>query len=351
MIEIKDLLIEEDETIVSALEQLDVSAHRILFLHENGTLKATLTDGDVRRYILKNGDLNDSVSKAANYQPKYLINANRDEADKFMKINSITALPIIDESGKILRIQTWDETVIRTKATLQTVPVVMMAGGLGTRLYPYTQILPKALIPVGEIPISEHIMDQFHEFGCKKFYMVVNHKKNMIKAYYSEVDKDYQIEFVDEEEPLGTGGGLSLLKGKLESTFIFTNCDILIDHDMNKIYSQHKSTQSFATMICSMKNYSIPYGVVNVDESGAIKSMEEKPTFSFLTNTGCYFVEPDLIDLIPDKTKIDFPDLLTNWQDHGERVSVYPISDKSWHDMGNMDGFEKMRTNLDDDDK
>ena len=218
-----------------------------------------------------------------------------------------------------------------------------MAGGLGTRLSPYTNILPKPLIPIGEIPIAEHIINSFKQYGCKEYYMIVNYKRNMIKAYFDEVEKDYSLKFVMEEKKLGTGGGVSLLKGDIKSTFILTNCDILIEEDLSKAYKRHKETGNMITMICSLKNFTIPYGVVNVDENGDIDTMQEKPEMTFLTNTGCYIVEPQVIEEMTYNEPIDFPVLIENCKAKGYRIGVYPISESSWLDMGQFDEMEKMR--------
>ena len=162
--------------------------------------------------------------------------------------------------------------------------IIIQAGGKGTRLYPYTKILPKPLIPVGEKPIAELIMDNFAEYGIGRMILVVNHKKNMIKSYFGEVEKPYSIEYVDEDQPLGTGGGLSLLRGKVGETFILTNCDILIEEDYSKIFAHHKAEGNMITMVCSLRNFQVAYGVVEFGEHGNITDMKEKPEFSFLVN-------------------------------------------------------------------
>ena len=222
----------------------------------------------------------------------------------------------------------------------------MMAGGKGTRLYPYTKILPKPLIPIGDIPIAEHIINHFREYGCRDFFLIVNHKKNMIKAYFNELDKDYNINYIEEEIPLGTGGGLSLLKGKISSTFILTNCDTLIEEDMAKIVKCHKERQNLITIVCALQNVQIPYGVVNVGNDGRIESMEEKPNLSFLTNTGCYIVEPEVIEKLETGKAIGFPEVVEKYKAKGAKVGVFPISERAWMDMGQMDELEKMKKRL-----
>ena len=217
-----------------------------------------------------------------------------------------------------------------------------MAGGLGSRLYPYTKILPKPLIPIVDTPISERIIQSFQKIGCKEFYMIINYKKNMIKAYFTDSDKNYNICFVEEKTPLGTGGGIRLLKGKIHNTFILTNCDILILEDVRKMIEHHKEQNNQVTMVCSLKNFEIPYGIVNFTEGGEISSFEEKPKMSFFTNTGYYILEPSIFQYIGENENIGMPDIITRMKDAGQKVGIYPISENAWLDMGQMDSMESM---------
>lgn len=341
--DIQLLLIEEEATIIDAMERLDKAAKKVLFVVQGTRLEAAITDGDIRRWILAKGDLNAAVKNAANYNPKYLKTYERNLAEDFMKKNIVEALPIIDEEQNIVSIILRDNDEIPMKKDMLTLPVVMMAGGLGTRLYPYTKILPKPLIPVGEIPIAEHIINRFYSFGCSEYYLIINHKKNMIKAYFNEIEKDYTVNYIDEDIPLGTGGGLSLLKGKIHKTFILTNCDILINEDMYKIYTYHKEQGNLITMICSLKNFNIPYGVVEIGKGGNIEKMQEKPIYSFFTNTGCYIAEPEVIEEIEDNISVSFPEIIEKYKEKGKKVGVFPISENSWLDMGQLDELEKMK--------
>lgn len=340
---INELLINEDDTVLYAMERLDKIAKKVLFLQENGKLLGAVTDGDIRRWILKSGSLEAKVKEVANYNPKFIVAGTRREALQYMKSSKVEALPVLDENHKIVNVIMWDDTEVAPMKEQIELPVVMMAGGLGKRLYPYTNILPKPLIPVGEVPIAEHIINQFHEYGRRQFHLVVNHKKNMIKAYFNEIDKDYEVFYADEDTPLGTGGGLSLLKGKIDSTFILTNCDILVREDFAKIYKLHKEQNHVITMVCSLKNFSIPYGVVEIGEDGEIAEMKEKPQLSFFTNTGCYIVEPEVIEELEENTAVGFPDIIEKYKKQGRKVGVYPIGENAWLDMGQLDELERMK--------
>lgn len=343
--ELKEIIIDEDSTMVEAMENLGRSAKKVLFVARNGILTAAITDGDIRRWILSKGHLLAKVSDIANYNPKFVYEKDKARAKEYMKKYSVEALPIVDENKKIVAVALWDDRDIVPERELN-IPIVIMAGGLGTRLYPYTKILPKPLIPVGDLPIAEHIINRFHAYGCKKFYLIVNHKKNMIKAYFNEKEKDYDITYVDEEKPLGTGGGLYLLKNQIETTFILSNCDIIIEEDYEKMYNFHKKEKHLITMVCSLKNIKIPYGVVEIGEKGNIESMREKPKISFFANTGCYIVEPRVIEELEDSQSIGFPDIIKKYLQNGERVGVYPISENAWMDMGQLEEMEGMRKRL-----
>lgn len=343
--EVKEFLIDEEATMIEAMQQLDRVARKVLFVLCEGRFVAAITDGDIRRWILKKGNLDAKVKNIANYSPKSLFEDDKAESKAYMKRHSIEAVPILDRNENIVSVVLWNDEITEQKKDLQ-LPVVIMAGGLGKRLYPYTKILPKPLIPIGEIPIVEHIINKFCRFGCDNFYLVVNHKKNMIKAYFNEIEKTYRVDYVDEVLPLGTGGGLSLLKGKVHSTFILSNCDILIEEDYGKIFRYHKSCNNLITMVCSLKNMKIPYGVIEISKTGEIESMKEKPELSFFANTGMYIVDVRVIEELEEDRNIGFPDIIEHYKSIGEKIGIYPISENSWMDMGELDEMEEMRKRL-----
>lgn len=342
---VNDFLIDEEFTMLEAMELLDRVAKKILFVTKNEHFVGAITDGDIRRWILKKGHLDAKVKDIANYNPKFLYEKDKDCAKEYMLKNSIEALPILDKDKDIISVVLWNDEEIQNKKSLD-IPVIIMAGGLGTRLYPYTKILPKPLIPIGEIPIAEHIINRFHKYGINDFFLIVNHKKNMIKAYFNEIEKDYKVSYIDEDKPLGTGGGLSLLKGKIDSTFILSNCDILIEEDYEKIYKFHRNEKNLITMVCSLKNIKIPYGVIEIGKHGEIEEMKEKPELSFFTNTGMYIVEPKVIEELEANKEIGFPDIISRYKKSGEKIGVYPISENSWLDMGQLDELDEMRRRL-----
>lgn len=342
----EEMCIQEDCSILDAMQKLDKNARKILFVQDRGKLLAAVTDGDIRRWIIKGGDIQAKIKFVANYEPKYLQERQAHLASSFMKEYMIDALPIVDENHVIKEIIFQNDLVKKKVKFDKDIPVVMMAGGLGTRLSPYTNILPKPLLPIGDYPIAEHIINRFCTYGCRRFYMIVNYKRNMIRAYFDDLNKDYRLEFIEEEKALGTGGGISLLKGKIKDTFILTNCDIVIDDDLTKAYKQHTASGNLITMICSLKNFTIPYGIVNVGENGVIESMQEKPNMSFFTNTGCYFVEPEVVEDLAYNEPIDFPAVMERYMEEEKKVGIYPIGEDAWLDMGQFDEMEKMKERL-----
>lgn len=342
---IEALFITEDRSVLEAMKQIDATANQILLVAENNRLKAIITDGDIRRHLLRGGKLEVSIKEIANYKPKFIFEKDTDKSRELMKEWSILSLPIVNEKLEIQSIAFLYDYEIGRKLSVSA-PVVIMAGGLGTRLYPYTKILPKPLIPIGEIPITEHIINHFLKYECHEFHFIVNHKKNMIKAYFSEVEKNYKLEFHNEELQLGTGGGLSLLKGRLESTFFLTNCDVLIRANYKEIYDFHKQNGNMITIVAAYKHFTIPYGIINMISNGDIASMIEKPEYSFLTNTGFYVVEAEVINRLEDNQPIGFTDIIEQQKNLGEKIGVFPVSERCWLDMGQLEELERMQKEL-----
>ncbi len=342
---IDDFIVSEQESIMDVLKAIDTNSKGIAFICNEKRLLGVITDGDIRRYILRNGNLKASIRNIANYQPKYIYKDVKIDYKNFMKEHFITALPVVDRKMKLLFIHFLYDDREAKNANLD-IPVVIMAGGKGTRLYPYTQILPKPLIPIGEKTITELIMDHFEAFGCNHFDMIVNYKKNFIKSFFIDNEHKRDVDFIEEQEFFGTGGGLKLLEGRYKDSFFVTNCDILIEEDYSEIISYHKAEKNIITVVSAIKHVTIPYGTIEVSEAGHITKLKEKPSFTFLTNTGLYVVEPRFLDIIPKDTFIHITDLIQNCIDQGERVGMYPINEQAWLDMGQLEELEKMKERL-----
>lgn len=342
---LQDFIVSEEKTVIEVMKVIDHNAKGIAFICKDDYLQAIVTDGDIRRFILKNGNLNESIKEIANYNAKYITNEDKVDYFSYMRKYSITALPIVNKDKKILTIRfLYDNKIISN--TKLNVPVVIMAGGKGTRLYPYTQILPKPLIPIGDKTITEIIMDHFEAYGCNHFDMIVNYKKNFIKSFFIDNEVKRDVHFIDEAEFFGTGGGLKLLEGKYKETFFVTNCDIVIEEDYSEMIKHHKKEKNIITIVSAIKKTTIPYGTIDLSTEGQVLKINEKPSFSFITNTGLYIIEPRFLDLIPCDTFIHITDLIQECISKGEKVGIYPISEHAWMDMGQMDELERMRERL-----
>ncbi len=344
--QLENYLIKPDVSVLDAMEAIDKGAEGIVYVcDEEKHLLGTITDGDIRRYIIHSGDLNKSADTIMNSRPIKLPLEQRHKAEDCMDQHSISSVPIVDEFNRITELFFLDMSV-RSEHRMINSPVVIMAGGKGTRLAPYTQILPKPLIPIGEKTITEHIIERFTEFGCNKFDIIVNYKRHLIKSYFRDVSVSAELTFFDEDEFLGTAGGLKLLSGRYNEPFFMTNCDILVEDDYAKMLDYHKANGNIATIISAIKNTTLPYGVVETTPNGQVSAIKEKPDISTIVNTGFYILNPVFLDLIPQNTFIHITDVIKKCIDNGERVGMYPISGERWLDMGQMDELQIMAERL-----
>ena len=347
--EIEKFIASKDVTVVEAMKLIDINTHGIIYIaDENRKLTGSLSDGDIRRWIIRTGDLNGKAELMMNRNPKSVFESERRSGASFMKNSKIHSVPVVDEQLRIVDILFDDETEASevSSSGLAGTPVIIMAGGKGTRLYPYTKILPKPLIPIGDIPILERIINRFTRCGANDFYLTVNYKKEMIKAYFSETDKPYELEFVEEDKPLGTAGSLKLVKTRFEDPIIVANCDSLILTDYSLLYEHHKKTNNDITMVSAVKKYTIPYGVISFGDNGEIISMDEKPVQSCFINTGMYVINPEVIELIPAGKMFHMPDLVEEVIKKGGKVGAYPVSEDSFLDMGEFDEMRRMEEKI-----
>ncbi|MCR5109867.1 MAG: nucleotidyltransferase family protein [Ruminococcus sp.] len=347
--EIEKFIASKDVTVVEAMKLIDINTHGIIYIaDENRKLTGSLSDGDIRRWIIRTGDLNGKAELMMNRNPKSVFESERRSGASFMKSSKIHSVPVVDEQLRIVDILFDDETEASevSSSGLAGTPVIIMAGGKGTRLYPYTKILPKPLIPIGDIPILERIINRFTRCGANDFYLTVNYKKEMIKSYFKELAPSYDITYVEESKPLGTAGSIKLIEKKFDRSVIITNCDILIEADYEKVLAYHNESGNALTIVSSLKNVTIPYGVLHSSENGIISSMEEKPQLSYFINTGMYVLDPQYIEKIPDDTFYHMTHLADQLMSDGLKVGMYPISENSFLDMGEFEEMKKMEERI-----
>ena len=337
-------VINEKSTIVDAMQQIDINTRGIVYIvDEKYKLLGSLTDGDIRRWLIKTADLNGDILSIMNKTPKVICQKDVGRAQELIEKYMVNSIPVVNAKGilKDIILEEQEHGGKKQDNKLEDVPVIIMAGGKGTRLRPYTKILPKPLIPIGDIPIMERIIDRFCGFGMDTYYITVNYRKNMIRSYFNDLTPSYQIHYVEEDKPLGTAGSIQLIEEEFDKPVFVTNCDILIDADYTDIYKYHVESGNMLTIVTALKNIVVPYGVINAKEDGVVLSMEEKPKLSYFVNTGMYVVNPEALKLIPEDTFYHMTDLSDELLRRNERVGMYPISEESFLDMGE---FEEMRS-------
>ena len=343
---IKEIIIAPTLTLLDAMRRMDEKKIKMLFVFDGAHFVSILTIGDLQRAIVNNSSLSSPVSSVVKREKKFARLGESMEAirEKMLELRA-ECMPVLDEHGELADVIFWrdlfekEETDLRPKIDL---PVVIMAGGKGTRLKPITNVIPKPLVPVGDKTILEVIMDQFEGIGCHKFYMSVNYKADMMKYYLSQLDYKYDIEFFMEDKPLGTIGSVSLLKGKITTPFFVSNCDSINDQDYRDVYDYHVQNKNDLTIVTMVKTFKIPYGVIETGEDGLMTSLSEKPELTYQVNTGVYILNPSCIDEIPEGEFFHITHLMEKIKARGGRVGCFPVSEHAWKDMGEWPEYLKM---------
>ena len=331
---------------LSALKQMDSQHVKMLFVFENERFVSILTIGDIQRAIVNNIALDSPIAGIVDRNKQFAyVGESKDAIREKMLSLRAECMPVLDKDANLVDVVFWkdlfekDESQSRVKINL---PVVIMAGGKGTRLKPITNVIPKPLVPIGDKTILETILDQFEEIGCRKFYMSVNYKADIMKYYLSQLDHHYDIEFFQEDKPLGTIGSVSLLKGKITSPFFVSNCDSINEQDYRDVYDYHVSNHNDLTIVTMVKSFKIPYGVIETGEDGLMTSLSEKPELTYQVNTGVYILNPSCIDEIPEGEFFHITHLMEKIKAKGGRVGCFPVSENSWKDMGEWPEYLKM---------
>ncbi len=338
--------IQNSLTIIEALRAMDERKVKMLLVFQNEKFQSILTIGDIQRAIIKGSAMNEYVSSILSRNKKYVTpGESREEVRKKMLSLRAECMPVVDEKGDLIDVYFWadffkhSEPQHREKINL---PVVIMAGGKGTRLKPLTNVIPKPLIPVGDKTILEEIMDQFEAIGCQQFYMSVNYKSDLMRYYLDQLPHHYHIDFFEETKPLGTIGSVSLLKGKINTPFFVSNCDIVIDQDYRDVYDYHKTNHNDLTIVTAVKSIRIPYGVIETGEDGLMTGLQEKPEQTYMINTGVYILNSELIEEIPEGEFFHITHLMEKVKSRGGRIGCFPVSEHAWRDMGEWPEYLKM---------
>jgi dTDP-glucose pyrophosphorylase len=347
---IKALIISKEESIKSTMKKLNKTSSKILLVKgKDGTLVGIVTDGDLRRGIVNGFALSDPIQKVMRKSFCYL-NADtkdiNDRARELMLEKKIQQVPILDSLGHVVNIIDISEGIEQQQKTASEIEesikteVVVMAGGKGTRLDPFTKILPKPLIPLEGKPILEHVLFGFNKSGFSNFKLILNYKKEMIKLFLSDNKYPFKVEVIDEEQFLGTAGGLSLIKSKMEQTFVLTNCDTILSGNTSKILEYHRENKNIITLVGSHKEIAIPYGVLKFKD-GVLNMIDEKPKFDLFINAGTYILEPAIFEWVPDNEFLNMDQLIAKIiKKFPQKVGVYPHWE-GWFDIGQWEEYQK----------
>ncbi len=335
----KNYLIQENTTIQEALRIIDKGAMRIaIVLDEDTRVIGTLSDGDIRRGLLNGLSLEDNIEHIY-YKEPTLANINDSKELIIQKAirRQIYQIPIVDNDGKLVKIEELSNLL---KTNAKNNRVILMAGGLGTRLRPLTENLPKPLLKVGNKPILETIIENFAKYGFINITISVNYKADMIKEYFGDGSKlGVNIDYVEESKRLGTAGALSLIKERPQEPFFVMNADLLTNVNFEHLLDFHMMEHSVATMCVREFDYQVPYGVIEMDGS-RIVSIEEKPVHKFFVNAGIYMLSPQVFEYIPKNEFYDMPTLFEDIIKDRLKSISFPVHEY-WLDIGRIDEFEK----------
>ena len=355
---LNNIFLSKNITIKKAMKKMDRTGKKTLFVTgRKRLLLGAVTDGDIRRWILAHGSLDDNVDNIYNRNPVY-IHRNEIEGKPIdlvrekVVVAGVESLPVVDDNMRVVEVLFWKD--LNKEEFMKTgsqdnlnLPVVIMAGGQGRRLDPFTKILPKALIPVGDKPVVEIIINEFMKYVSGDIYFVLRYKGEMIKFYFDNNNTDYQISyFFEGEKSLGTVGGLQLLPNDFPDTFFLSNCDTIIRAKYNDIYNFHKESKNDITVVGSMQHFVVPYGVMEISSGGRLKRIQEKPEQDLLVNTGMYVCEKKILQYLPKGKSFNTTDLIKEVIAHKGHVGVYPISEKSWFDTGQWGSYKESAKNL-----
>lgn len=338
MVKWKDIVVNEKQTLLETMKIIDETSLQFAVVVDEGNhLLGTVTDGDIRRGILRGEGLEVPITSIMNSNP--FSAKSRLKTSKYkqlMKSKKLKQLPIVNEENQVLDILFIDKFDAPTNKN----QVVLMLGGLGTRLRPLTNDIPKPMLKVGSKPIVETIVDGFKQYGYTNFIFSVNYKKEVIKSYFQNGEAfGISIDYIEETKRMGTAGALSLLENRPPEPFFVMNGDLLTQVNFDQLMQFHIEHGSTVTMCVREYEYQVPYGVIDTDGTDLV-AIKEKPIHRSFVNAGIYVLSPEVFDYIPKDTFYDMPTLFEVLIEQGKKTSVFPIHE-NWLDIGQMDDFNR----------
>ncbi len=342
---LKDRIISYNAELLEALKKMDVLDKKLLIVLDNNKFHGLISAGDIQRAIIQNIPLETQVKDVLRKNIRIAKPEDSFENIRQMMFDFRMELcPVVNEDQEIVKVYFWEDVFQEKKPQPKSqfnLPVVIMAGGFGTRLKPLTNVLPKPLIPIGEKTMLEEIFDRFAKHGCNRFHVSINYKADLIQYYISQQNLPFALNFFIEDKPMGTAGSMSLLKGKITETFFVSNCDILIEQDYSEILDYHKANNNEITVVAALKHFPIAYGTIETGGNGKLIKLVEKPELTFKINSGMYILEPHLLDEIPEGEFFHITQLIEQVKNRKGNVGVFPVSEKSWKDIGSWEEISK----------
>jgi len=332
------VLLGPNEPLSKAIEVLDKEAYRIvLVVDESNRLLGTVTDGDVRRALIRHCDMESKINEFMFKKPRTAnINENRKTILQNLKENNLLQMPLVNDEGVVVGLETYRNLTVKSSYDN---PVFLMAGGFGKRLHPLTLETPKPLLKVGSKPILQIILESFIDAGFHRFYISTHYKSEKVRDYFKNGESwDVSIDYIHEEEPLGTAGALGLLPNDIpDIPIIIMNGDLLTKVNFELLLEYHNEVGGLATMCVREYDFQVPYGVVSANQN-RIEKIVEKPVHKFFVNAGIYVINPILCHSIHRNSYLDMPDFLQHKIQHGGQVNMFPIHEY-WLDIGRMEDF------------
>ena len=312
----------------------------------NDFVLGTLSDGDIRKKLLIGKKITDSINNFYNKKPCifYEKNFDLDIIKKTFIKKRLDLIPIINSKNKLKKIFYISDFInddYYNKIKFSNLPVLIMAGGMGKRLGPITNVLPKPLVPVKSKTMIEFVIDQFLKYGYFNFNISINYKSSLIKTFFKEIKPSYKIKFMEEKQPLGTAYSLYNFKNSRSKIVIMTNCDIIIKENINKILNYHLDNDYDLTLVSTGKQINLPYGLCEINDDGTLKLIKEKPKFNYLINAGLYVINTKNLNIIKKNKKFDITDLIKDLLNNKKRIGVYNVEPSQWIDFGQINEYLK----------
>ena len=345
-IKIKERSVSGNVSLLYALKLMGSTGFRsLLVLDTDEYFIGILSIGDIQRAIIKNLPLTIEVIEVLRANPRIADhNTSLEKIKEEMLQYRMEFMPVV-ANKQVVKMYFWEDLFLDKKLPPKAQfnnPVVIMAGGIGSRLKPLTNVLPKPLIPVGERTIIEEIFERFGNYGCRDFYISLNYKADLIEYYLKNQNLPYRISFFREEKPMGTAGSLFLLEGRINDTFFVSNCDILIEQDYSEILDFHRENKNEITIVAALKHFPIAYGTIETGINGQLIKLLEKPELTFKINSGMYILEPHLLNEIPGNHIFHITQLIEKVLERKGKAGVFPVSERSWNDIGSWEEYKSI---------